>query len=139
MKCLSVNNNELTKSATTVPRSSTRANGHQGFGSECKEYIGIDIKHQFYYGLEIGEGDLSWHGPFETREKAEEELEAAYDRWDKRVGEREEAWEAEQIARCENPERAEELKEQMILCQNGTDFGVSYFATKTRCTYNPVR
>jgi len=74
---------------------------HQGFGSECKEYLGKDFDRLFYYGLEIGEQDLVWHGPYETREEAEEHLAAAYDRWDQRVSKREEAWEAQQIAELE--------------------------------------
>jgi hypothetical protein len=80
---------------------------YQGFGSECKEYLGIDSDRRFYYGLEVGEEDLSWHGPYETRAEAEEQLAAAYERWDKRVGQREEAWEAQQIAELEQEQGME--------------------------------
>jgi hypothetical protein len=75
---------------------------HQGFGSECKEHIGQD-KGGYYYALEIGdsEDDLSWHGPYETREEAEQELSDAFLRWDERTGDREQAWEDQQIAHFE--------------------------------------
>jgi hypothetical protein len=89
------------------PKEDTRDNGptiihesgwYQGFGSECKEYLGIDLEGRFYYGLEIGEGDLCWDGPYETRAKAQEGLDAAFARWDELVSQREQAWEDRQIA-----------------------------------------
>src|SRR3974390_1049887 len=65
------------------------SNWHQGFASECKEYLGTDIDHRFYYALEIGNADdFAWLGPYETRGEAEEELAAAYDRWEERVSKR---------------------------------------------------
>jgi hypothetical protein len=69
---------------------------YQGFGSECKEHLGRDTN-GYYYGLEVGESDLSWHGPYNTREEAEERLSDAFLRWDERTGEREQAWEDQQI------------------------------------------
>jgi hypothetical protein len=95
------------------PKEDTRDNGptiihesgcYQGFGSECKEYLGIDLEGRFYYGLEIGEGDLCWDGPYETRAKAQEGLDAAFARWDELVSQREQAWEDRQIALFEGRE-----------------------------------
>ena len=81
---------------------------HQGFGSEAKEYIGIDSDQRFHYALEIGEAeDFTWHGPYETRVQAEEALEEAYNQWDQRVSKREEAWEAQQIAELEQEQGME--------------------------------
>jgi hypothetical protein len=75
---------------------------YQGFGSECKEHLGQD-KNGYYYALEIGdsESDLSWHGPYETRDGAEQGLSEAFDLWDERTGAREQAWEDQQIAQFE--------------------------------------
>lgn len=84
---------------------------HQGFGSEAKEYIGIDSDQRFHYALEIGDAeDFSWHGPYETRVQAEEALEEAYNQWDQRVSKREEAWEAQQIAQFEEESQAHGIK-----------------------------
>jgi hypothetical protein len=51
--------------------------GHQGFGSECKEHIGTDSSGKYYYAIESGESDedLYWHGPYDTRDAAEEYME----------------------------------------------------------------
>jgi hypothetical protein len=85
---------------------------HQAFGSECKEHLGQD-KNGYYYALERGESDddLSWHGPYKTREVAEERLNEAYDRWDERTGDREQAWEDHEIARLEKEEQREIQRE----------------------------
>ena len=77
---------------------------YQGFGSECKEHLGRG-KDGYYYGLEIGESDLSWQGPCGTREEAEERLGEAFVRWDDRTGAREQAWEDRQIAQFEKENR----------------------------------
>ena len=82
---------------------------HQGFGSECKEHLGQD-KNGYYYALEReSDDDLSWSGPYNTREEAEERLSEAYDRWDDRTGQREQAWEEREIEHQEfgpsGPER----------------------------------
>jgi hypothetical protein len=79
---------------------------HQGFGSECKEHLGKDVD-GFYYGLEKGEGDISWNGPYKTREQAEDQLESAYNRWEEKIGEHEAVWEAEQIAELEQQQGIE--------------------------------
>ena len=80
---------------------------HQGFGSECKEHLGQD-KNGYYYALEReSDDDLSWSGPYNTREEAEERLSEAYDRWDDRTGQREQAWEDHEIARLEKEEQRE--------------------------------
>jgi hypothetical protein len=77
---------------------------HLGFNNnELKEHLGQDKDGKFYYATESGtqEEDLFWSGPFETREEAEEGLSAAYDEWDKRDSEREQAYEDMRIAEFE--------------------------------------
>lgn len=73
----------------------------QGFNSELKEHIGKDKDGKFYYATEHSESpedDLCWRGPHATREEAEQGLSDAYDRWDKRTGDAEQAYEDMQIA-----------------------------------------
>jgi hypothetical protein len=80
---------------------------HQGFGSECKEHLGKG-NDGYYYALEMeSDDDLSWNGPYSTREEAEERLSEAWERWDERTGEREQAWEDQEIARLEKEEQRE--------------------------------
>jgi hypothetical protein len=76
---------------------------HQGFNSECREHLGQDKDGGFYYAFEVGEhdDDLFWHGPYNTRDAAEEALGKAYERWDERTSEREQAYEDRQIAQFE--------------------------------------
>lgn len=89
---------------------------YQGFNSECKEHLGKDKDGRFYYAFEIGDSDddLSWHGPYPTKDEAEEHLGEAWLRWDERTGEQEQAYEDRQIAAFEARQEALKHKEPLV-------------------------
>jgi hypothetical protein len=94
---------------------------HQGFGSEYKEHLGRDKDGGFYFATEHSESpedDLCWQGPHATREEAEQGLIDAYDRWDKRTGEREQAHEDRQIAQLEQKQQRQEQKSENTTTQD---------------------
>jgi hypothetical protein len=94
-----------------TPKIIYQSEWHPAFDSESREYIGQRRDGMYYYALEISpqedEQELSWHGPYETRAEAKEQLKLACNCWDERVLKREEAWEAEQIAQLEQEQGIE--------------------------------
>jgi hypothetical protein len=91
---------------------------HQGFGSECKEHLGKN-KDGYYYALELGdsESDLLWEGPYKTKEEARGRSSDAYNEWDERTGEREQAWEDQQIAQFEKRQTRSIGERQAIMAR----------------------
>ena len=125
---------ELEQTVDNSPEIIYESEWHQAFGSECKEYLGKYPDGRFCYGLEIGDQDLSWHGSYETRGEAEEHLQAAYERWDKRAGELEQAWEERQIERLEKQTslNVEDVKEQIEALDVALEFNATKRAAELR-------
>jgi hypothetical protein len=73
--------------------------------SECRQHIGKK-DNQYYFALEISPSHddeiwLSWRGPFDTAEQAQEECDKAFDRWSGAFNQSWEQWENAQIANVE--------------------------------------
>jgi hypothetical protein len=91
---------------------------HQGFGEEAQEFIGFDNgKYYCAFTRSPAEDEeyLSWDGPYDSREAAEESLSQRLDSWRDIRGEIEDAYQEQQIAQYERTHaKAVGLKEQDI-------------------------
>ena len=97
----------------------------QGFGEEAQEYIGLD-NGQYYCAFTRSPAEdeeyLSWDGPYDTRDAAEEVLKQRVERWQDIRGEIEEEYQERQIAEYERRHKAEEGLDHQLGLQHEIGF-----------------